>query len=113
MPLYLITYLLLFWVPDVLLGIYFWRKMGRVSKQAFALCIAVMTVATFLMEFVYLKLDIWTFSEKIDPLLGIRLCGIPIEEFVFWFGASPLFILLYFLFDRFMPNHNRALPNHG
>jgi len=85
------------------MGIFLWRTLDAPTKKAFWKTMVVMTGATFLMEFVYLRLDIWTFSEAIDPLIGIGIWGVPVEEFVFWFGASPLFILTYFMFSRLWP----------
>jgi hypothetical protein len=45
-------------------------------------------------------LDIWNFSEKISPLLGINIFGVPLEEFLFWFGAAVFFPLLYLAFNE-------------
>jgi len=108
MPVYLITYLLLFWLPVFGLGLYLWKKIDPLTKKAFWIAIGIMTIATFAMEYVYLWLDIWTFSEAIDPLVGLRLWGVPVEEFVFWWGASPLFVLMYFGYARLMSKKGRA-----
>ncbi|MBI4052046.1 MAG: lycopene cyclase domain-containing protein [Elusimicrobia bacterium] len=101
MPRYFLMTLIVFWIPVFVLGRFLWKKLDPLTKKAFWATMAIMTVATFIMEYVYIWLDIWSFSEQVDPLLGIWLWGVPIEEFIFWFGASPLFIFMYMAFDRF------------
>lgn len=104
MPVYLITYLLVFWVPVFVMGFLLWKKLDAPTKKAFWITIGIMTVATTVMEYVYLWLDVWSFSEAIDPLLGIWIGKAPIEEFVFWYGATPLFLLLYLTFNKSLRN---------
>ena len=52
MPVYLITYLLLFWLPVVVMGFWLLPKMGPSARKAFWLTLAIMTAATFVMEYV-------------------------------------------------------------
>src|SRR5258708_3543292 len=99
-PVYLILYLVLFWAPVVVLAVLQWKYFDPPTKKAFWVTMAVMTVATTVMEFIFVGLDVWSFSEKKDPLLGIWFGKVPIEEFVFWYGASPLFFFTYVSFDR-------------
>lgn len=110
MPRYFISTLIYFWLPVAVLSILSWNKFSSERKKTFILTLAVLLPATFAMEYVYLWADIWTFSEEFDPLLGIRIWGAPIEEFSFWFGAPPFILLVYFVFDRFLPKKARG---HG
>lgn len=103
MPIYFLMYLGLFWIPILILSTWVWGRLDSLSKRAFWWAVLIMVGATFAMEYVYMALHVWTFSEKIDPLLGIWIAGVPIEEFVFWFGAPPLFILIYLALDRLVP----------
>ena len=100
MPLYFVTCVLIFWVPGValLVGNYGWLS-GK-QRKAFWIVLALMAVITFGMEYVYLWADIWSFSEAYDPLLGIELWGAPIEEFTFWFGATPFVLGVYWTLQR-------------
>lgn len=100
MPVYFLTCLLLFWVPGIALLAGTWRTRTRAQRKAFWITCAVMAVITFAMEYVYLWADIWSFSEAHAPLLGIRLFGAPIEEFTFWFGATPFVLGLYWVLQR-------------
>lgn len=108
MPRYFISTLFYFWLPVVVLSAWTLPRLSSSHKKAFWISLAVMTPATFAMEYVYLWADIWTFSEALDPLLGIRIWGAPIEEFVFWFGAPPFILLLYLSFDRLIGRRRAA-----
>jgi lycopene cyclase domain-containing protein len=109
MPVYLITYLLLFWLPVFILGFACWSRLDAPARKAFWVAMAIMLVVTTVMEYVYLGLHLWNFSEAIDPLLGIRIFGVPIEEFVFWWGATPLFAFLYLFFVQRLFPRKRAV----
>jgi lycopene cyclase domain-containing protein len=102
-PLYVIECVLLFWVPGVALFIALWPGLRRADRLAFGRTLLLMTPLTLLMEFVYLKADIWNFSEAQDPLLGLTLFGAPIEEFAFWFGATPFVLGVYLAAQRWLP----------
>ena len=108
MPRYFIITILVFWLPVVGLSFYIWPRLTAPDKKAFWYSILVLTPATFAMEYVYIWTRIWTFSQAKDPLLGIRLWGVPIEEFSFWFGASPFILLVYLTARRLIhgdPSH--------
>ena len=96
MPRYFIITILVFWIPVALLSFYIWPRLVPADRKSFWYSILVLTPATFAMEYLYIWTKIWTFSEAKDPLLGIRLWGVPVEEFSFWFGATPFILLLYF-----------------
>jgi len=113
MPLYFITYIILFWIPVFILAGFLWKGMDEATRKAFWITVAIMSGLTFAMEYVYIWLDVWTFTQSVDPLIGIRIWGVPIEEFEFWFGASPLFMLLYLAFDRCWPNSVKKESTHA
>ncbi|MEA3306524.1 MAG: hypothetical protein U9Q34_01920 [Elusimicrobiota bacterium] len=69
-------------------------------KKSFWITSIVMAVALIGMEYLYLKFDVWGFSEKIDPLIGIWFGKAPIEEYVYWFGATPFCLSVYLSYKR-------------
>lgn len=115
MPLYFITAVLYFWLPIAVLAPLLLPSLDPLSRRAFWLTLAVFYPLAAGMEYVYLYCDVWTFSEKIDPLLGLRFYGAPVEEFVWWFGAVPFAMLVYFAFCRLFPEtpEDRARRVHG
>jgi len=102
MPLYFLVVFFLFWVPGAALMTIAWKGLTFPQRKSFWITSAVMAVASFGMEYVYLWADIWSFSEAHDPLLGITVFGAPIEEFAFWFGATPFCLSLYLVTGRFL-----------
>lgn len=102
MPLYFIMYSVLFWVPVCLFVLFFFGKLPPGIKRAYWLTTLAMAVISVIMEYFYLKFDTWTFSERIDPLLGIWFGKAPIEEYVYWFGATPFCLALYLLYCRLL-----------
>lgn len=102
MPRYLIGTFIYFWIPVAMLGFFMRNRLDPSTKKALWVTLGILTPMTFAMEYVYLWADIWTFSEDLDPLLGIRIWGAPIEEFSFWFGATPFILLVYLAWDRIL-----------
>lgn len=109
MPLYFVKFALLFWVPGIILTAVTWKRLTPAERRAFWWVCGAMAVVSFAMEYVYLWADIWNFSEAHDPLLGIRLWGAPIEEFVFWFGASPFILSIYLTLRRWRRRRRRGV----
>ena len=109
MPLYFLTCVFLFWIPGAALCAVNWRRLDRLQRKAFGILCAVLAVVTFAMEYVYLAADIWSFSEAHYPLLGIVIMGAPIEEFTFWFGATPFVLGVYWTLLAVFP----SLREHG
>lgn len=105
MPRYFLLTLIYFWLPIVMMGFFLRNKLDKPTKKAFWITIAILLPLAFGMEYVYLYLDIWTFSEAMDPLLGIRIWSAPIEEFSFWFGGLFFLLLLYLSFDWILKKH--------
>ncbi len=100
MPVYFISYTVLFWVPSILFLIFLYRPLQTYTRKAFWLTVFIMAVVSVIMEYLYLKFDVWGFSERIDPLLGIWIWKAPIEEYVYWFGATPFCLSLYLAYCR-------------
>ena len=113
MPLYFLKVVLLFWVPGVALTIGLWKYLKPTERWAFLVTGAIMAAVSFVMEYVYLWADIWNFSEARDPLLGIRLWGAPIEEFGYWFGATPFVLSIYLLLRRFLTRTRTRTRRRG
>lgn len=89
-----------FWIPITLLSIFLLPGVSSSMRKAFfATCIMLVPV-TVAFEYIGLALDIWNFSEEYSRLWGVKLFGAPVEEFIFWFGASPLCLLLYMYFSN-------------
>jgi len=103
MPLYFLTCICLFWIPGIALIAANWRRLDRLQRRSFWILAAIMAVVTFGMEYVYLWADIWDF-EKRYPLLGLEIMGAPIEEFTFWFGATPFVLGVYWTLQAVFPS---------
>ena len=95
-PWYFLTTLLVFWLPLIPLARLTWTRLDAPARKSFWASCATVGLMTFAMEFVYRRsTKIWTFSEKVDPLLGPRILGEPVEEFSFWNGATPFILFVY------------------
>src|ERR1043166_2742803 len=101
MHLYLLTCLLIFWVPGTALAIGLWRTRPRGERRAFWITCGLIAVMSFGMEDVYLWADIWRFRQAHDPLLGIRILRAPLGGFAYWFGATPFLLSVYWLMQRY------------
>jgi lycopene cyclase domain-containing protein len=102
MPLYFITYTALFWVPSIFFIVFLLKLFDGSLKKSFWLTSALMAFLSIIMEWLYLRFEVWSFSEKFDPLLGIWLGPAPVEEFVFWFGATPFCLALYLSYRKLL-----------
>ena len=109
MPRYFISVLIYFWVPVLAMAPFLLPRQDRLTRKVVWLTLGIFAVLASVNEYIYLHFDLWTFSEKLDPLLGPRLFGAPIEEFWFWFGAIPFTICLYLFFDLIL--EPRPMPS--
>jgi len=100
LPVYFITYSVLFWVPVVLFSLFVLRFFESKTRKAYFFSSVIMAGVLVVMEYVCLKFDVWSFSQQTDPLLGIWIGKAPIEEFVYWFGATPFCLALYLSYKR-------------
>lgn len=108
LPLYFLSVVLYFWVPVLVMASWLLPKKDRLDKTAFWLTLAIFLPMATVMEYVYLWLDIWSFSEHFDRLLGPRFWGAPLEEFVFWYGAPPFVLLTYWALCKAFPAKTTA-----
>ncbi|MBD3315214.1 MAG: hypothetical protein GF344_05460 [Chitinivibrionales bacterium] len=92
--------ILLFWIPSFILYTVLYRWMVGRFLGAFWMTCAILVPVTFAFEYLCLHLQIWDFYEGIQKLWGPRLFGAPIEEFIFWFGATPFCLLVYLYYYR-------------
>lgn len=106
MPRYFILTLIVFWIPNVVLFLITHDRLDPLTRRAFWITQLLMLPVTIVMEYVYLKTGIWTFSEALDPLLGVRIFGAPIEEFSFWFGGTPFMLLVYLTLSHWKPRRH-------
>jgi lycopene cyclase domain-containing protein len=91
---------ILFWIPSAILYLVLHRWMAGRFLGAFWLTCAVLLPVTAAFEYLCLYLDIWDFYEGVQSLWGPRILGAPIEEFIFWFGATPFCLLVYLYYYR-------------
>ncbi|MBD3322891.1 MAG: hypothetical protein GF350_17470 [Chitinivibrionales bacterium] len=101
--------ILLFWIPSAVLYIYLTitRRLTAAWNKSFWFTAALMVPVTFLFEYLCLYLDIWGFHEEAHKLWGIAIWGAPIEEFVFWFGATPFCLMVYLYFRSILKGESR------
>jgi lycopene cyclase domain-containing protein len=86
---------LLFWVPAAILYTSLFRKLDRKEHIAFWGSVALMLPVTFAFEYVCLVLDVWSFDQSRQKLWGLWIGPAPVEEFIFWFGATPFCLMVY------------------
>lgn len=108
---YAMSMLLLFWIPSVIMLILNgkWLTKNRLWKP-FLLTNLFLGIVSIYFEFSSLGIDVWGFSEDHHKLLPIpKIMGsAPIEEFMFYFGATPFCLLIYICFFRLV----KRLPPH-
>lgn len=97
---YLLLDVLIYWVPAAVLAALNWRSLRPAHRKAFWIVSAAMALVTFGMEYVYLWADVWNFSEQYFPLSGFYVGIAPVEEFVFWWGATPFVLGVYAWWGR-------------
>ena len=107
MPWYFIDTILFFWLPAIFMFGYVYRRLTALQMRAFWINAAIWCVITFLFEYATLAMDIWNFSEVFSPLIGLYIWGVPIEEFLFWFGASFFFPILYLFLNELFPKKRK------
>ncbi|MFW6221788.1 MAG: hypothetical protein ACOC4C_04915 [Fibrobacterota bacterium] len=89
-----------FWIPVIILSVIVLPRQKQCMQKAFfATCLLLMPI-TIGFEYLSLYLDIWNFSEEHSSLWGYAILGAPVEEFIFWFGATPLCLLVYLFYRQ-------------
>ena len=98
---YFETDMLYFWVPSAVLLVFHWKWLKAVKwGTPLVMVSGILYVVSFYFEFAGLGLNIWTFSKVPHAYLSLWIFTAPLEEFLFWFGAAPLCILLYLYYYR-------------
>jgi lycopene cyclase domain-containing protein len=115
---YALSMLILFWIPVVIMLCVNIKWMAhRNMIIPFIICNLIMALVSFYFEYAAIGINIWHFSEEHHKLLRTifnhpgfpyAICGVPIEEFMFWFGATPFSILLYLSFLRLLDLRKKA-----
>lgn len=96
------TYTALFWVPSLLFLALLFPRISPSYRKPFWLTTLIMAVVSVIMEQLFLHFEVWGFSEAVDPLIGWWVLGAPVEEYVFWFGATPFCLSLYLGYRRLL-----------
>ena len=102
LPRYFLLTVAVFWIPVGILSALSWRRIDAADRRAFWKTVFLLTGLTTMMETIYMATKIWAFSEEMDPLLGPRINGMPVEEFSFWYGATPFMLLVYLTVRRWL-----------
>jgi lycopene cyclase domain-containing protein len=84
-----------FFIPSLLLWYYIQLHADRWEKVSLVVVLAVSFLFSVAIEIIAVYLKFWTFFTDEDPLLGIKIGDIPIEEFIFYFGANMQLCFLY------------------
>lgn len=113
MPWYFLSTIIYFYIPSAFLSAWILPRIDQTTRKAYWKTMGYIACISITMEYVYLGLDLWTFSEAKDPLLGIRIYGAPIEEFIFWFGACPFALLIYLSLCRVFKPVISPPPQHA
>ncbi len=93
--LYFASLMILFYLPAAILFHYVWTRGDPWSKASVIFVNCVALAFGIVLELVAVHLDFWTFYTDLDPLVGFSVGGIPVEEFIFYFGANLQLTLLY------------------
>ena len=107
---YAVSTVFLFWVPVVVMfiGNRAWLIRRNLLLPLLSAATVLAVVAVYF-EYAALGIGVWNFSEEHHLLLRtifknpgfpFAIYGAPVEEFMFWFGATPFCILLYCSFWR-------------
>jgi len=95
----------------------FWMSRNDMSKsflKAAGIFFVVSNIMTLIIEYLYVKTDIWGFSKAYQPnLVGIEVLGAPIEEYVFWAMAPLATISAFVYYVNYLPNRNKSAIPEG
>ena len=96
---YFVSNFVLFYVPCLVFLTLSFQELKENWKQ-FLLVFLIFIPLTTAYEYLSLWLDIWNFNQSFHKLIGINILGAPLEEFLFWYGAGPFILSLYFYFNN-------------
>ena len=107
---------LFFWLPCLILCLWNWHWMSQYKLwKPFFLTWIILNAAAVVVELTSLKWGIWDFGT-VHPLLykefGINPLsypfGVPAEEFMFYWGATPFCFMLYIYFFRLIKKEKES-----
>jgi lycopene cyclase domain-containing protein len=84
-----------FFIPSLLLWYHIQLHADRWEKVSLTVVLVISFFFSVIIEVVAVYLKFWTFFTDDDPLLGINIGDIPLEEFIFYFGANMQLCFLY------------------
>lgn len=93
--LYFASLMGVFFIPSLLLWYYIDLHADRWEKTALAVVLITSFFFSVVLEIVGVYLKFWTFFTDKDPLMGINIGDIPVEEFLFYIGANMQLCFLY------------------
>jgi lycopene cyclase domain-containing protein len=76
------------WLPTAIITLFYWRILWQYKRAIFITILGSLVVG-FFWDLVARYYDIWYFPST--RILGIKLAGLPIEEYLFYISMS-LFI---------------------
>lgn len=76
------------------------RCLRRDDWKLFAGFVVFSNASTLGIEIVMMRLDVWGFTRRVHPLVGITFLGAPIEEYVYWALCPVIVGLGYMVFSR-------------
>lgn len=92
---YFASLMILFFLPSVLMGYYIWTRGDKCYCISIIIILSICFMFSVLLEYIAVYLKFWTFFTDKDPLIGLYVGDIPIEEFLFYFGANMQLCFLY------------------
>ncbi len=92
---YFSTLMLFFYAPATVLLYYVWTRTDRWYRSSIVFINCIALALGIVLEFVAVHLNFWTFYTDMDPLIGLNVGDIPVEEFLFYFGANLQLTTLY------------------
>jgi lycopene cyclase domain-containing protein len=92
---YFVSLIGVFFIPSLLLWFYIALHADRWEKTALIVVLITSFFFSVVLEIVGVYFKFWTFFTDKDPLLGINIGDIPIEEFLFYIGANMQLCFLY------------------
>ncbi|HEX2958242.1 MAG TPA: hypothetical protein VHO70_15515 [Chitinispirillaceae bacterium] len=92
---YFANLMAVFFIPSILLWYYINLHADRWEKTALAVVLIVSFFFSVVVEIIGVYFKFWTFFTDKDPLIGITIGDVPVEEFLFYIGANMQLCFLY------------------
>ena len=92
---YLGALFLVFFSPALLLCFHVWERLCPLKKLSLIATALGMSMFAVVMELIGVQHRFWVFFEDVDALCPYRIGNIPIEEILFYYGATVQVCLLY------------------